>query len=58
MTECKLRNLNCSISYKRVNGYSVEIYTAYGFECQAVFYTDGHIKPKKAIKKALLFLNV
>lgn len=57
MEECKARNLNCSITYQRMTDYSVEVYTGYGKSYKKVFYTDGHIKPKKAIKKGLLFLQ-
>jgi len=55
--ECISRSLNCSITYQRINDFSVEIYKGYGSNYGIVFYTDGHINPKKAIKKALQFLS-
>jgi len=57
MDECISRNLHCSITYQKINDYSVEIYRGYKTRYEKVFYTDGHIKPKKAIKKALKFLS-
>jgi len=54
---CKSKNLNCSITYQRINDCSVEIYTGYGENYKGLFYTDGHSKPKEAIKEALLFLT-
>jgi hypothetical protein len=56
MDECISRNLHCSITNQRINDYSVEIYRGCKTNYENVFYTDGHIKPKKAIKKALKFL--
>ena len=57
MNKCISRDLHCSITNQRINDYSVEIYRGYKKNYQKVFYTDGHIKPKKAIKKALKFLS-
>lgn len=53
MTECKRRNYNCSIGLQKGNDYSVEIYTGHKSNYNSLFFTDGHLKPKKAIKKAL-----
>ncbi len=55
--ECKCRAMNCSITYQRINDYSVEIYRGYKSSYVKIFYTDGHIDKKKAIKKALKFLR-
>lgn len=57
MSECMSRRLNCSITFQRMNDYSVEIYTGYKETYKKVFYTDGHTQPKKAIRKALKFLS-
>ena len=55
--ECKSRNMNCSITYENITDCSVEIYTGYGKNYERIFYTDGHLKPKKAVKKALKFIH-
>lgn len=57
MKRCKNINHCCSITYQKVNDYSVEIYSGTGIAYSKTFYTDGHIKPSKAIKKALKFLK-
>ena len=54
---CHSRNLHCSISWQRVTGYSVEIYTGYKSDYSNLFFTDGHTKPKKAVKEALKFIK-
>jgi len=56
INECISRNLHCSITYQRINDFSIEIYRGYKTSYEKVFYTDGHIKPNKAIKEALNFL--
>lgn len=55
--ECISRNYNCSITYQRINNYSVEIYQGYKSNYKNILYTDGHIDKEKAIKKALKFLR-
>ena len=57
MSECKDRNLNISITYQKINDISIEIYTGYQSSYQMVYYADGFIKLKKAIKEAHLFLK-
>ena len=57
MNECISRNLHCSITHQIINNFSVEIYRGYESNYEKVFYTDGHIKSKKAIKKALKFIS-
>lgn len=57
MNECISRNLHCSITYQKINNYSVEIYRGYKSFYEKIFYTDGHTKSKRAIKKALKFLS-
>lgn len=58
MIECELRNLHCSITYQKINDYSIEIYTGYKKSYHQIFYTDGHIKLKAAVKQALKYLGV
>ena len=55
--ECKKRSLNCSLTYQRINDYSVEIYTGYKDSYQKVFYTDGHLDKIVAIKSALNYIR-
>lgn len=57
MNLCKSNNLHCSFTYQSINDYSVEIYKGYKTTYVNHFYTDGHIKPKKAIKKALKYMS-
>lgn len=57
LIECKSRNLHCSITYQKINDYSVEIYTGYMSTYQKHYYTDGHIRLKKAIKSARKYLK-
>jgi len=55
--ECINRAYNCSITYQRNTGYSVEIYTGYISSYEKIYYTDGHTNKEKAIKKALKSLQ-
>lgn len=55
--ECKNKNLHCSITHQRNNDISVEIYTGYVDTYKQLYYTDGHIKIKKAVNEALEFLS-
>ena len=55
--ECKERSLNCSLTYQRINDYSIEIYTGYKDSYKKVFYTDGHLDKIFAIKSALNFIR-
>lgn len=57
MNKCISLNLHCAITYQKMNDFSVEIYTGYRSTYEKLFYTDGHIKSKKAIKKALKYLK-
>lgn len=57
-SECWSRNYNCSITYQQINDYSVEIYQGYRKgSYKLIYYTDGHLTRKKAIKKALKFIK-
>lgn len=55
--ECKSRELHLSFTYQKATDYSVEIYKGYRKNYQNLFYTDGHIKKKKAINKALKWIR-
>ena len=57
MAECENRNLNCSITYQRINNYSVEIYTGYEKKYKKIYYSDGHLRMKNAIKNGLKYLK-
>lgn len=55
---CQSNNYNCSITYQRINDYSVEIYKGYGnSNYNKIFYTDGHIDVNHAIRLGLKFLK-
>ena len=54
--ECISRDYNCSITYQRINDYSVEIYTGYKSTYKLIFYSDGHLTHKKAVNEGLKFL--
>lgn len=54
---CQSNNYNCSITYQKINDYSIEIYRGYGNNYHKIFYTDGHIDVNKAIKLGLKFLK-
>jgi hypothetical protein len=55
--ECISRSYHCSITYQRINDYSVEIYKGYLVNYDKIFYVDGHIKKETAIRAALKFLH-
>lgn len=57
MDVCISLDINCTISRQKINDYSIEIYKGYGKDFQQLFYTDGHVSLKKAIKKALICLD-
>lgn len=57
ISECKSRNLNCSVSYQSINNISIEIYKGFGKRYQMLFYTDGYIKLKKAIKEVYRYFK-
>ena len=57
INQCISMYLSCSITYQPINDYSVEIYKGYKGSYELIFYTDGHIKSKKAIKEALKFIE-
>ena len=57
MDLCESKSLHCSITYQKSNNYSVEIYTGYVSTYQKVYFSDGHINLKKAVKKAYKFIK-
>lgn len=57
ISECKSRNINCSISYQSINDISIEIYKGFGKRYQKLFYTDSHIKLNKAIKEVYKYFD-
>ena len=57
MAECKSRTVNCSITYQKINEFSVEIYTGYKKCYVKYFYSDGHLTAKAAIRKGLKYIN-
>lgn len=54
---CKDRIYNCSVTYQRINDYSVEIYTGHETNYKNIYYTNGHSCITDAIDVALNFLN-
>ena len=57
MDLCHSYDFNYSISYQKINDYSIEIYTGYKTNYKNVFYIDGELNLKKAVKKTLEFFN-
>jgi len=59
LKECSSRNIHCSITYQKMNDFSVEISKGYisNRSYQILFYTDGHVKLKTAVKEAAKFVN-
>ncbi|BAV39402.1 hypothetical protein BPT24_285 [Tenacibaculum phage pT24] len=55
--KCVNYNLNISFTHQRINDYSIEIYKPHSKGQPPLFYTDGHIDAKKAIKKGLKFIK-
>lgn len=55
--ECKSQELNVSITYQRINGYSVEIYTGYLKTYKKYYYSDGGSSLKKEVKKAYKYFK-
>ena len=50
-------NLNVSLTYQRINDYSVEIYTGYGDSYKQLFYADGYVTRIGVIQKAIRYLD-
>ncbi len=55
--ECISRVYNCSITYQKINDYSIEIYRGYKMNYTKIYYSDGDFDKEKAIKKALKYLR-
>lgn len=41
---CQNNNLNVSLTWQRINDYSIEIYKGYKSSYELIFYTDGDTK--------------
>ena len=54
---CQDRNWNVSLTWQKINDYSIEIYKGYKTSYELIFYTDGHTDKNEAIKKTKLFLT-
>lgn len=54
---CQDRNWNVSLTWQKINDYSIEIYKGYKSSYELIFYTDGHTDKNEAIKKAKSFLK-
>ena len=54
---CRQCGYNCSITFQRINEFSVEIYKGYKVNYEKIYYSDGHITAHGAAKKALKFLE-
>jgi len=54
---CLSRDLNISLTYQKINNWSIEIYTGYKDSYTLVFYSDGHLKEKDAAKAALEYFS-
>ena len=50
---CLSHGLNISLTWQKMTNFSIEIYRGYDKSYSAVFYSEGHIKSKNAIKAAL-----
>jgi hypothetical protein len=53
---CKDRNINCSVTYQKINDYSVEIYVGYQSNYKLMHYSDGHLYSDDAINSGIAFL--
>lgn len=54
---CQSRCFNLSLTWQKMTGWSVEIYTGYMKSYEKKFYTDGHTNKKEAIKKAIKYMK-
>ena len=57
IAECWNAGIACNIDYHSTTGISIEIYTRNMIDYKNLFYTDGHVKLKHAIKPAIKFLD-
>ena len=54
---CEDSNWHVSLTYQRINDYSVEIYTGYVSSYENLFFSDGHASIDGAIQKGLDWCN-
>ena len=54
---CKKRDWNISLTYQKINGYSIEIYTGYKTNYKKIAFIDGCLTQKEAVKKVSKFLK-
>ncbi|WP_324172012.1 hypothetical protein [Sulfurimonas sp.] len=52
---CQSQDLNVSLTWQKINDWSVEIYL--GNTYRKIFYTDGHTRKKDALKEAIEFME-
>ncbi len=55
--ECRNCNYHVSLTWQRITNYSVEIYKGYQRDYVKIYYSDGHVTLKEAIKKGLKFMR-
>lgn len=54
---CRNQNWHFSVTWQRINDYSVEIYKGYTKTYQSIFYSDGHSTMREALKESLKFIK-
>lgn len=55
---CLSHDVNVSLTWQRITDWSVEIYKGYKANSyERLFYIDGEISRKKAVKKGLRFIR-
>lgn len=54
---CISLGFNVSLTYQRINDYSIEIYHGYQTSYKQYFYTDGNLTRMGAIRKAIRYLD-
>lgn len=57
ISECQRRDWNISLTWQKINEWSVEIYTGYKSSYEKKYYTDGHMTKEVAIETALEFFE-
>ncbi len=57
IAECQNRDWNISLTWQKINEWSVEIYTGYKSNYEKKYYTDGHMTKEVAIETALEFFE-
>ncbi len=57
IAECQARDWNISLTWQKINEWSIEIYTGYKSNYEEKYYTDGHMTKEVAIETALEFFE-